>query len=456
MYNPVIKKRHFSSDGIKGEVNENITPELCVALGKAIGFYITQYNKARRVIIGHDTRDSSSMIISGLASGLTAFGVDVVHADELANSGIVLATIQLGFSFGISVSLFSGNKKMNCIKIFNSEGEAIDRDTENTLDRLISEPHMLNGATKEVEKMGSIKTVNYEDNYYNLIINRFKDKIKIRPKIAVDFRNGALYRVGAKILSEFSSELVVLNDKPNGTNLIDIFDPHNLAKLCEATIGNQCDVGISFSAEGSSMVLIDQEGNILSGDEIVALICLLDPEIERVVLSYKISKTVKNFLKSKGIVVMETDKNIQNNFKIIRQVGAQISGKTVARIIFDDYLPCSDAIYSFLKICMHFPDVQTSIKKHLLKDLPKFCRAILKIYIPREKREVFCNSSIINDFISIVFKKLEVNEDIRVNLLEDEDAIKIVSESRDKRRAYDIAYNASTFIKKQLQIIEDS
>lgn len=442
-------KRYFGHDSIRGEAKSVLTPELALKLGKALGCYITESGKTPKVIIGQDSRMSGNMLSSAIISGLTSFGVECIYLGIANNPTVSFISKIRDVSFGVSVSHFSSNYKINGIKIFNSEGERIDKNIEDALENFMLNDDLLNYKMNQTSDVGRIVIKDLDDEYDNFILDKFKNKV-VKVKILVDLANGSLYRIAKNVLSKIS-EATFLNDSPNGENIQNISDPRYLEQFSKLVVKGNYELGVVFNSEGTAMVLVDQEGNIIYGDKIVALICILTPNLEKIVVSTKVSKAIVNFLRSKEINVIISEENSTLSYGLMSDFGANMVARNLGRILFKDHIPCSDALYTVMEILKLIPARNSRIID-ILSEIPEYFKVFMTIDVTKEQREKFFNSLHMKEFLSSFVEKLGPLEDMRFNLSDDEDTIKVAGEASDQKRAYDIAYNATSFIKKELEI----
>ncbi|WP_339050184.1 phosphoglucosamine mutase [Rickettsiella endosymbiont of Xylota segnis] len=262
-------RKYFGTDGIRGKVGENpITPEFVLKLGWAVGKVLA--NGRNKVLIGKDTRISGYMLESALEAGLSAAGVDVHLLGPIPTPAIAFLTTDLDAQAGIVISASHNPYYDNGIKFFSHDGsklaDNIELQIENHLNQTI---HTVDSA-----KLG--KAIRVEDakaRYVNFCKSTVPKSFQLNGlKIILDCANGATYHIAPALFSELGADLTLLGTKPNGLNINKDCGSTHLDFLQKKVLSEKADLGIAFDGDGDRVLMVDNLGEIVDGDELLFLL----------------------------------------------------------------------------------------------------------------------------------------------------------------------------------------
>lgn len=265
-----ILRKYFGTDGIRGRVGDfPITADFMLKLGWAIGTVLTD-GESKKVIIGKDTRISGYLIESALQAGLEAAGVYVILLGPMPTSAIAYLTQTLNANIGIVISASHNPYDDNGIKLFNRKGLRLSNSIESEIESALAKPIK----TGDSKSIGRAKRI---DDAAGRYIEYCKSAIPHHTyfnnfKVVVDCANGATYHIAPHVFSELGAHVTAINTSPNGFNInLDCGSTHPEV-IKSHTIKAQADVGIAFDGDGDRVILIDHQGEILDGDEMLYII----------------------------------------------------------------------------------------------------------------------------------------------------------------------------------------
>ena len=269
-------RKYFGTDGIRGVAGiAPLDPESLVILGKAIAKVFLNSPRKHRILIGKDTRLSGYMIENALASGITSMGVDVLFAGPIPTPGVAYLTRSTRVDAGIVVSASHNPFEDNGIKIFGADGYKLPDSVEHDIESFFDERR------KELKKCQTTdigKASRIDDAIGRYVVSLkscFPREYSLEGlKIGFDGANGAGYVVGPMMLSELGAEITAIGVSPNGRNInanVGSMHPQELAKLVKQ---NNLDIGISLDGDGDRVILVDDKGEILDGDMILAILAI--------------------------------------------------------------------------------------------------------------------------------------------------------------------------------------
>ena len=267
-----MKKKYFGTDGIRGTVGRYpITPDFMLKLGWALGQVLGK-KEGSKVLIGKDTRISGYMIESALEAGLSAAGVDIQLLGPMPTPAIAHLTRTLNAQAGIVISASHNPFADNGIKFFSADGTKLDDDVELAIEaELEKELTCCDSA-----KLG--KAVRIEDapgRYIEFCKNTFPAKLNLNDlKLVIDCANGATYHIAAKVFSELGAEVIATGDKPDGMNINDGCGSTYPDWLQKNVQLQQADLGIAFDGDGDRLIMVDHEGSIVDGDQLLYVMAM--------------------------------------------------------------------------------------------------------------------------------------------------------------------------------------
>lgn len=262
-------RKYFGTDGIRGKVGEDpITPEFVLKLGWAVGKVLA--NGRNKVLIGKDTRISGYMLESALEAGLSAAGVDVLLLGPIPTPAIAFLTSDLGAQAGIVISASHNPYYDNGIKFFSHDGTKLADKLELQIETHLTQPiHTVDSA-----KLG--KAIRVEDakiRYVNFCKSTIPKSFQLNNlKIVLDCANGATYHIAPSLFSELGADLTVLGTKPNGLNINKDCGSTHLEHLQKTVLSQKADLGIAFDGDGDRVLMVDNLGEIVDGDELLFIL----------------------------------------------------------------------------------------------------------------------------------------------------------------------------------------
>ena len=264
----------FGTDGIRGPVETDITPEVCLRIGHAAGIVLKEMGW-ETVLIGKDTRVSGYMLESALQAGFIAAGVNVRLLGPLPTPGVAYLTRSLRNQFGLVISASHNNYLDNGIKLFAGTGEKISKDAEKKIEKLLA------GDLKPVKTADLGKARRFDesgDRYIEFCKSTVPADVSFESlRVVLDCANGACYKVSPSIFKELGAEIITIGAEPDGYNINQDCGSTNPQSAQDEVIKQRADFGIALDGDGDRVVLIDRDGNILDGDDIMYILAFANP-----------------------------------------------------------------------------------------------------------------------------------------------------------------------------------
>jgi phosphoglucosamine mutase len=348
--------RLFGTDGVRGLANVYpMSPDMVLRLGQAIGIYFgTRHTKAR-ILIGKDTRRSGYMLEQALCSGICSVGVDAYFLGPLPTPGIAYLTRGMRASAGIVISASHNPFHDNGIKIFSADGYKLPDEVEDELEKLVSDTSL---AENSPTGAGIGRARRIEDaigQYAVFLKEQFPKHLRLDGlRIVIDCANGAGYRVAPKVFSELGAELFIIGDEPNGTNINDHCGALFPQTLREKVLLYKADLGIALDGDADRIVVIDEKGELVDGDEMLAAcgVYMLKKNLLRnntVVSTVMSNMGLDVALAKAGGTLIRTKVGDRYVMEAMRKGDHVLGGEQSGHLIFRDSSTTGDGILAGLK-----------------------------------------------------------------------------------------------------------
>jgi len=341
----------FGTDGIRGPVETHITPEACLRIGHATGIVMKEQGWDT-VMIGKDTRVSGYMLESALQAGFIAAGVNVSLCGPLPTPGVAYLTKSLRQKFGVVISASHNDFLDNGIKIFNADGEKLSRDLEKKIEKL------LESDLKPVKTENLGKAKRFDESgarYIEFCKSTVPTNISFSSlRIVLDCANGACYKVSPDVFRELGAEVISIGVDPDGYNINAECGSTYPDLVKEEVIKHRADFGISLDGDGDRVILIDCDGNILDGDDLLYILAFANPnrtgQWSGVVGTLMSNLGLEDGIKKLGYKFLRADVGDKYVSSMLTKNGWLLGGETSGHIICKDLVSTGDGTIAALKV----------------------------------------------------------------------------------------------------------
>ena len=436
----------FGTDGIRGPVESLMTPEACLKIGHATGIVMRELGW-NTVVIGKDTRISGYMLESALQAGFIAAGVNVQLAGPLPTPGIAYLTKTLRNKFGVVISASHNDFLDNGIKIFNDNGEKISRDIEKRIEKYISSD-LIPVQTSEIGK--AYRFDESGPRYIEFCKSTVPPDISFSSlRIVLDCANGACYKVSPEIFEELGAEVITFGNNPDGYNINQGCGSTHPELIQEEVIKHRADYGISLDGDGDRVILVDEKGNILDGDDLLYILAFSNPNRtgpwSGVVGTLMSNLGLENGIMKLGYKFKRADVGDKYVSKMLSDEGWMLGGETSGHIICKDLVSTGDGTIAALKVISSL----LLLEKKPSEILSNFTK------IPQvNKAVVVSNKDIVNDKdLKSLLKEVESDMTVGRILVRPsgtESKIRIMVEAPEKKVAEKYATDIEKLIKSKL------
>ena len=341
----------FGTDGIRGPVESVVTPDACLRIGHATGLAMKELGWDT-VVIGKDTRVSGYMLEAALQAGFIAAGVDVRLLGPIPTPGVAYLTKTLRNKFGVVISASHNDFLDNGIKIFNEDGEKISRDIEKRIEKHLA------GDLSSVETSAIGKAYRFDESgprYIEFCKSTVPSEISFSSlRIDLDCANGACYKVSPEVFEELGAEIIKIGTEPDGYNINQECGSTYPEIVSKAVIEHRADFGVSLDGDGDRVILVDEKGNILDGDDLLYILAFANPNRTGAwsgVVGTKMSNLgLEDGLKKLGYKFVRSDVGDKYVSEMLSKKGWMLGGETSGHIICRDLVSTGDGTIAALKV----------------------------------------------------------------------------------------------------------
>ena len=358
-----MARKYFGTDGIRGKVGEGMmTADQVLKLGWAAGRVFASQGR-KLVVIGKDTRISGYMLESALEAGLSAAGVNVRLLGPMPTPGIAYLTRTLHASAGIVISASHNPYYDNGVKFFSAEGTKLPDETEEAIEAMFESPMQ----TVDSAMLGKARRVEDAQGRY---IEACKATIPISTqfngmKVVLDCANGATYDIAPHVFTELGATVITTADKPDGLNINAEAGSTNPEILQRHVLQEQADLGIAFDGDGDRVIMVDNKGEIVDGDELLYIIAL-----SRKAAGSSSAGVVGTLMSNMGLEVAIRDLGLKFDraavgdryvLEMMKQKGWNLGGESSGHIICLDRTTTGDGIVSALQVMAYMSETSQTL-----------------------------------------------------------------------------------------------
>jgi phosphoglucosamine mutase len=366
----MMTRKHFGTDGIRGRANGVITPELALRVGQAAGLLFQRGDYRHRVVIGKDTRLSGYMIESALQAGFTSVGMDVLLLGPMPTPAVAMLTRSMRADIGVMISASHNPYEDNGIKIFGPDGFKLSDDVEREIEALMDSDlsqrlagSALLGRAKRIESVHA--------RYIEFAKRTLPRQLDLEGmRVVVDCANGAAYKVAPETLWELGAEVIPIGVEPDGFNINRDVGSTSPDALVRKVRELRADIGIALDGDADRVLVIDEKGQLVDGDQLMAVVArswredgrLKQPGVVATVMS---NLGLERYLGGLGLQLVRTAVGDRYVLEHMREHGYNLGGEQSGHIIMSDYTTTGDGLIAVLQLL--------SVVKRLDKPVSEVC-----------------------------------------------------------------------------------
>lgn len=348
-------RQFFGTDGIRGTANHfPMTADIALKLGMAAGHYFLRGTHRHRVVIAKDTRLSGYMIEPALTAGFISAGMNVLLGGPLPTPAVAMLTKAMRADLGVMISASHNPYQDNGIKLFGPDGYKLSDETELEIEALMAEFDESRYAAPD--KLGRARRMeDARGRYIEFAKASFPRNLDLTGlKICIDCAHGAAYHVGPIILQELGAEVITLGVQPNGVNINAECGSTHTASLQQAVRDHQAHIGLALDGDADRLILCDEKGELVDGDQIMALIATdwrANGRLhgEGIVATQMSNLGLEKFLEARGMSLYRTKVGDRYVMEAMRAKGWNLGGEQSGHLIMSDYATTGDGLIAALQ-----------------------------------------------------------------------------------------------------------
>ncbi len=351
-----MARQLFGTDGIRGQTNiYPMTAEIALKVAMAAGHMFTNGKRRHRVVIGKDTRLSGYVIESALVSGFTSVGMDVVQLGPIPTPAVAMLVRSLRADLGVMISASHNPYQDNGIKLFGPDGYKLSDEVEEKIEAQIYGD--INALLAEPDRIGQARRIDgVYDRYVEFAKRTLERNVSLNGlKAVVDCANGAAYRVAPAALWELGAEVVALGVNPDGRNINRECGSTVPETICRKVRESGADVGIALDGDADRVVIADEKGRVVDGDQMLAVIAASWKDASRlrgkgIVATVMSNLGLERYLAGLGLSLARTKVGDRYVVEEMRRSGYNVGGEQSGHVVLSDYTTTGDGLVTALQV----------------------------------------------------------------------------------------------------------
>src|SRR5580704_10465912 len=426
-------RKHFGTDGIRGRANGVITPELALKVGQASGLVFRRGEHRHRVVIGKDTRLSGYMIETALVAGFPSVGMDVLLLGPMPTPAVAMLTRSMRADLGVMISASHNAYDDNGIKLFGPDGyklsDAVEREIEALIDsdfakKLAKSPDL--GRAKRIDGV--------HDRYIEFAKRTLPRALSLDGlRVVADCANGAAYRVVPEALWELGADVIPIGVEPDGFNINHDCGSTEPQALCNKVKEMRADIGIALDGDADRVIIVDERGRLVDGDQLLAVIAtsfkedgrLAKPGIVATVMS---NLGLERYLAGLDLSLARTPVGDRYVLEHMREHGFNVGGEPSGHLILSDYTTTGDGFVAALQVLAVVKKQNRPVSQvcHRFDPLPQIMKNV------RYKSGKPLENAGVQSAIAVAHKRLDGQGRLVVRPSGTEPVIRVMAEGDDK------------------------
>lgn len=429
--------RLFGTDGIRGIANEELTPTLAMQLGQ-VGAYVLTKEKEHKptIMVGCDTRISGDMLANALMAGACSVGANCVYVGVIPTPAVAYLTQKYRVDAGVVISASHNPVEFNGIKFFDGNGYKLPDALEDEIEKLIRED--MQGIKFPIGPgVGKIKyRTDAREEYINHSVRAVPVDLS-GLKIVVDCAEGASFYTSVEALKELNGNVVAIHNNPDGTNINSSCGSTHMEELQARVVYERANVGLAFDGDADRLLAVDENGKIVDGDQIMAIVGNYMKEQGKLKNDTIVATVMSNlgfFLMGErnGITIEQTKVGDRYVLERMKEIGASLGGEQSGHIIFLDENTTGDGLLSALHLLQVMVETGKSLSElaGIMEVLPQ---ALVNARVADYKKDKYMEYPVIVDAIRELEAKFEGQGRVLIRPSGTEPLVRVMIEGKDQQ-----------------------
>ncbi len=454
-------RKYFGTDGIRRIANTELSPNLVYRVAKAGAYVLSKHlkNETPTILIGRDTRISGTLIESAMTAGFLSYGANVKILGVMPTPGVAYLTKKLKADASVVISASHNTYEFNGVKYFSNKGMKIPDELEEEIEEVM-DSGKLDDFSAVNDKIGvsEIRTDLLDEYVYffRKIFEEDFEKINI-PKdfvVAIDTANGATSVVAEKVFTSLGIKHYILNNTPNGTNINENCGSTHLDVLKKYVVENKCNLGIAYDGDGDRCLAVDEKGNEIDGDKLLAVISNYMKEKgtlkkDTLVATVMSNLGLKKYAESNNINFEETKVGDRYVLEKMLKEGYNLGGEQSGHIILLDYNPTGDGILTSLMFIKIILEKSMTVSK-ICDIIQIYPQVLINAKVASSKKYQYEEDPEIKQEIEKLKEEFSGNGRVLIRPSGTEPLVRVMIEGKDKEYIKTKAENLSKLIEKKL------
>ena len=452
-------RKYFGTDGIRRIANSELTPELVYKVAKAGAYVLSKHlDHAPVILIGRDTRLSGTLIESAMTAGFLSYGANVKSLGVIPTPGVAYLTKKLKADASVVISASHNTYDFNGIKFFSNKGMKISDEIEEEIEEV-----MESGKIYELNalpnKIGiSENREDLVDEYVYFLRKHFEENIEANIRedfiIGLDVANGATYKVAEKVFNKLGIQYMIMSNNPDGININDGCGSTHLEKLKSFVIEHRLSLGIAYDGDGDRCLAVDENGNEIDGDKLLAIFGLYLKEKGKLSNNTIVATIMSNlglnkFAEKNNLELKQTKVGDRYVLEEMLKNDYNLGGEQSGHIILLDYNPTGDGILTSLMLIQIL--LENNIKaSDACKIMEKYPQALINVRVNNDKKILLEKDEEILEKIAKVRDELKNTGRVVIRASGTEPIIRVMIEGKDEKEINSKAQQLADLINKKL------
>ena len=453
-------RKYFGTDGIRRIANTELTPELVYKVAKAGAYVLSKHaNHAPTILIGMDTRISGTLIESAMTAGFLSYGANVKLLGVIPTPGVAYLTKKLKADASVVISASHNTYDFNGVKFFSNKGMKIPDELEEEIEEIM-DSDKLSELTAVKDKIGvSEVRTDLLDEYLYFFRKNFEEDFENVDKsnfvVAIDTANGATSLIAEKVFTALGIKHYILNNTPNGTNINEHCGSTHLDVIKKYVVENHCNLGIAYDGDGDRCLAVDENGNEIDGDKILAIMSKYMMEKETlnkntVVATVMSNLGLKKYSEENGVNLIQTKVGDRYVLEEMLKNGYNLGGEQSGHVIFLDYNPTGDGILTSLMLIKVMLEKQMKASE-LCEIINIYPQVLINAKVSNDKKYDYDKDAEIKEKIEVLNKEFSGNGRVLIRPSGTEPLVRVMIEGEDKNYITKKAQELADFIENKLK-----
>ncbi|MDF2673937.1 MAG: phosphoglucosamine mutase [Clostridiales bacterium] len=444
--------RMFGTDGVRGIANKELTAELAYNLGRAGSFVLTEGTHKPNIVVGMDTRISGDMLEAAMVAGICSVGAHAICVGVVPTPAVAYLTRYYNADAGIVISASHNPVEYNGIKFFNKDGYKLPDEVEDRIEKIINNrlcevpsPVGENLGISDIRKDAIFDYIDFLKGIAEVELDGVK--------IALDCAEGASYFAAPEIFKRLGAEVHVIHNNPNGKNINKACGSTHMDELKRYTVEMGCQIGFAFDGDADRCLAVDEKGELINGDFILAILSKDLKEIGKLDEDTLVVTVMSNIgldiaCRNEGIKTVKTKVGDRYVLEEMLKSGYKIGGEQSGHIIFLDYNTTGDGLITAIKLASVIRKSGKTISEHAAS-MKEFPQVLVNAKVSNEKKDYYNTDKTILDEIEKIEKELEGKGRVLIRPSGTEPLVRVMLEGENQDEIDKMAHELAALIEER-------